>query len=112
MNATFRLAEALGTPRALTDAAGTDVAVEDAQAAFGGAARVALGCTRACELVQVVQCFARGEDSGVGAPVDCPCVGVVDSRYDNSCARDCPRVRVLAPDQTPCHRATDVATAR
>ena len=33
MNATFRLAEALGTPRALTDAAGTDVAVEDAQAA-------------------------------------------------------------------------------
>lgn len=112
INATFNLAEALGTPRALTDAAGTDFAFEDAQAAFGGAARVALGCTRACELVQVVQCFAREKDGGVGAPMDCPCVGVRDSRYDNSCARDCPRVKILAPDQTPCHRATDTAIAR
>ena len=53
--------------------------------------------------------FRAGEDSGVGAPVDCPCVGVRDSRYDNSCARDCPRGassppikrRVIAPPTSP-----------
>jgi len=100
--ATFALAEALGTPRALTDAAGSEVALTDLQDAFGGSARVAFGCTRDCELVQVVQCFARAADGGVGSAMDCPCVGVLDSRYDNSCAGSCERVRVLSPEQSKC----------
>ena len=110
MNATFRLAEALGTPRALTDAAGTDAAVEDAQAAIRGAARVALGCTRACELVQVVQCFVRGKTAASARPwtVRAWACETVDT------TTRAPRLsaRASSPDQTPCHRATDVATAR
>ena len=101
-NVTFALAETLGTPDALVRAAGSDLSLAEAQAAFGGETRVALGCTRKCVLVQAVQCFARAVDGGVGEPIDCPCVGVRDSRYDNSCAAQCERVRVLSPEQTGC----------
>ena len=102
-NVTFALARALGTPAALLSAVGGEISLEDAQAAFGGASRVALGCASSCVLVQAVQCFERTTSGGVGEPVDCPCVGVRDSRYDNSCAHDCKVLRVLSPEQTRCH---------
>jgi|SaaInlV_125m_DNA_1040241.scaffolds.fasta_scaffold08599_3 ribonuclease T2 len=113
-NVTFALAEALGTPEVLLEATGSELSLADAQQAFGGASKVALGCTKSCVLLQVVQCFKRTPDGGVGEAEDCPCVGVRDSRYDNSCAERCERVRVLSPEQTGCHAdiASRVASAR
>lgn len=105
-NATFALAERLGTPDALARASGSDVDLRELQDAFGGPSKVALGCSRSCELVQVVQCFKRTADGGVGDAEDCPCVGVRDSRYDNSCEHSCARVSILSPSQTRCHRPT------
>jgi len=105
-NATFALAERLGTPDALDRATGSDVDLRELQDAFGGPSKVALGCSRSCELVQVVQCFKRTADGGVGDAEDCPCVGVRDSRYDNSCEHSCARVSILSPSQTRCHRPT------
>jgi len=107
--ATFDLAKSEGTPDALADAAGGAVALPDLQAMFGGPKRVALGCTAACELVQVVTCYAQGSGAE-GDPVgpreraDCPCFGVRDSHYDNSCAEAhaCAEVKVLSPEQTGC----------
>ena len=91
------------------DAAGGAVALRDLQAMFGGPKRVALGCTAACELVQVVTCYAQGSGAE-GDPVgpreraDCPCFGVRDSHYDNSCAEAhaCAEVKVLSPEQAGC----------
>jgi ribonuclease T2 len=105
-NATFALAERLGTPDALARASGSDVNLRELQDAFGGPSKVALGCSRSCELVQVVQCFKRTADGGIGDAEDCPCVGVRDSRYDNSCEHSCARVSILSPSQTRCHRPT------
>ena len=111
--ATFDLAKSEGTPDALADAAGGAVALRDLQALFGGPKRVALGCTAACELVQVVTCYAQGSGAE-GDPVgpreraDCPCFGVRDSHYDNSCAEAhaCAEVKVLSPEQAGCGGGT------
>lgn len=79
------------------------------QAIFGGPKRVALGCTPTCELVQVLTCYSQGkgtadDPAGPSAPADCPCTGVRDSHYDNSCAEvhACDAVKVLSPKQTGC----------
>ncbi len=106
---TFDLARREGTPDALVDAAGSAVSLSDVQAMFGGARFVALGCTSACELVQVVTCYKQGSGS-LGDPVgpreraECPCTGVRDSHYDNSCAEKhkCAEVKILTPEQAGC----------
>ena len=109
-DATFALAESLGTPEALRVATGSDVSLVDLQDMFGGPTKVALGCTHKCELVQAVQCFERAANGTVGIAMDCPCVGVRDSRYDNSCAHSCERVRILSPGQTKCAERDVTAT--
>jgi len=109
-DATFALAESLGTPEALRVATGSDVSLVDLQDMFGGPTKVALGCTHKCELVQAVQCFERAANGTVGIAMDCPCVGVRDSRYDNSCAHSCKRVRILSPGQTKCAARDVTAT--
>eukprot|EP00227_Mantoniella_beaufortii_P009800 CAMPEP_0197576442 /NCGR_PEP_ID=MMETSP1326-20131121/1466_1 /TAXON_ID=1155430 /ORGANISM="Genus nov. species nov., Strain RCC2288" /LENGTH=420 /DNA_ID=CAMNT_0043139373 /DNA_START=69 /DNA_END=1332 /DNA_ORIENTATION=+ len=105
----FALAKKEGTPKPLLDAMGTAVPLADLQAMFGGAKRVALGCTPKCELVQVLTCYAQGkgtagDPAGPGARADCPCTGVRDSHYDNSCAElhACAAVKVLSPEQSGC----------
>jgi ribonuclease T2 len=106
---TFDLARREGTPDALVDAAGGAVSLSDLQAMFGGKRFVALGCTSACELVQVVTCYKQGSGS-LGDPVgpreraECPCTGVRDSHYDNSCAEKhkCAEVKILSPEQAGC----------
>ena len=105
----FDLARREGTPDALTNAAGGSIPLRELQDAFGGPKRVALGCTPRCELTQVVTCYAQGagtEDDPAGprARADCPCAGVRDSHYDNSCAERhaCAEVTVLSPEQTGC----------
>ena len=106
--ATFDLAKSEGTPDALADAAGGAVALRDLQALFGGPKRVALERTFACELVRVVTCYAQGSGAegrpGGPATTDCPCFGVRDSHYDNSCAEAhaCAEVKVLSPEQAGC----------
>ena len=114
--AMFDLARKEGTPKALLDAAGSSpLPLADLQAIFGGPKRVALGCTPRCELVQVLTCYAvegtkegdnkeNGGAAGPSARADCPCVGVRDSHYDNSCAEAhaCTSVKVLSPEQTGC----------
>ena len=57
----FALAKAEGTPNALVDAMGGSLPLKELQDLFGGAKRVALGCTPRCELVQVLTCYAQGE---------------------------------------------------
>ena len=106
---TFDLARREGTPDALVDAAGGAVSLSDLQAMFGGARFVALGCTSACELVQVVTCYkqgsgAEGDPVGPRERAECPCTGVRDSHYDNSCAEKhkCAEVKILAPEQAGC----------
>ena len=105
----FDLARREGTPDALKNAAGGSIPLRELQDAFGGPKRVALGCTPGCELTQVVTCYAQGagtEDDPPGprARADCPCAGVRDSHYDNSCAERhaCAEVIVLSPEQTGC----------
>ena len=104
--AMFALAAKEGTPDALVAAAGGDATpLRALQDLFGGPKRVALGCTPSCELVQVVTCYDRGgEGGGPGAAAECPCVGVRDSHYDNSCAEAhaCAAVKVLSPEETGC----------
>ena len=106
---TFDLARREGTPDALADAAGGAVSLSDVQAMFGGARFVALGCTSACELVQVVTCYkqgsgAEGDPVGPRERAECPCTGVRDSHYDNSCAEKhaCAEVKILSPEQAGC----------
>ena len=108
-HATFDLARREGTPDVLADAAGGAVALRALQAMFGGPRRVALGCTSACELVQVVTCYtqgsgAEGDPVGPRERADCPCTGVRDSHYDNSCAEAhaCAEVKILSPEQAGC----------
>ena len=107
--ATFDLARREGTPDALVAAAGSQLALADLQAMFGGPRKVALGCTSKCELVQVVTCYTQGKGTaddpvGPNARTDCPCTGVRDSHYDNSCAEKhaCSLVTILSPGQTGC----------
>jgi ribonuclease T2 len=107
--AMFNLAQKEGIPQALLDAAGSSIPLADLQAIFGGAKRVALGCTSKCELVQVLTCYSQGkrtadDPAGPTARADCPCTGVRDSHYDNSCAEAhaCVAVKVLSPQQTGC----------
>ena len=110
--AMFDLAKKEGTPQALLDAAGSSIPLADLQAIFGGTKRVALGCTSTCELVQVLTCYSQGAGAtgegvnavGPSARADCPCTGVRDSHYDNSCAEAhaCSTVKVLSPEQTGC----------
>ena len=108
-DAMFALAKAEGTPNALVDAMGGSLPLKELQDLFGGAKRVALGCTPRCELVQVLTCYAQGEGTeaspaGPGERADCPCTGVRDSHYDNSCAEAhaCDEVKILSPEQTGC----------
>ena len=108
-DAMFTLAAAEGTPKTLVDAMGGSVPLKQLQDIFGGAKRVALGCTPRCELVQVLTCYAQGEGTesspaGPGERADCPCTGVRDSHYDNSCAEAhaCAEVKILSPEQTGC----------
>ena len=108
-HATFDLARREGTPDALANAAGGALALDALQAMFGGPRRVALGCTSACELVQVVTCYtqgsgAEGDPVGPRERADCPCTGVRDSHYDNSCAEAhaCAEVKILSPEQAGC----------
>ena len=61
-DAMFALAKAEGTPNALVDAMGGSLPLKELQDLFGGAKRVALGCTPRCELVQVLTCYAQGEE--------------------------------------------------
>lgn len=60
-------------------------------------------------LLQVLTCYSQGKGTaddpvGPGARADCPCTGVRDSHYDNSCAEAhaCAAVKVLSPQQTGC----------
>lgn len=102
----FDLAETAGTPDGLVNAMGGEMPLADLQALFGGPTKVALGCTPSCELVQVLTCYSKGGEGAPGpaATADCPCVGVRDSHYDNSCAQEhtCDTVKILSPDQTGC----------
>ena len=107
--ATFDLARREGTPAGLVAAAGSKLALAELQAMFGGPKKVALGCTSKCELVQVVTCYTQGKGTkddpvGPNAQIDCPCTGVRDSHYDNSCAEKhaCAEVTILSPEQTGC----------
>jgi ribonuclease T2 len=104
-DAMFELAKKEGTPEMLRNATGSSVSLKSLQDMFGGAGKVALGCTPKCELAQVVTCYSRGgEHGGPGERVDCPCFGVRDSHYDNSCAElhACEDVKVLSAAQTGC----------
>jgi len=105
-NAMFDLANKEGTPAGLVDAMGGVMPLADLQALFGGPTKVALGCTPSCELVQVLTCYSQGSEGAAGpaAAAECPCVGVRDSHYDNSCAQEhmCDAVKILSPDQTGC----------
>jgi len=103
--AMFDLATKEGTPDALREAAGGELALSELQSIFGGPKAVALGCTSSCQLVQVLTCYAQGDTSaGPAIATECPCTGVRDSHYDNSCAEEhaCDTVKILSPDQTGC----------
>ena len=115
--ATFDLARNEGTPKGLVDATGSALPLGDLQALFGGSKRVALGCTSKCELVQVVTCYVQGSGTaentvGPRERADCPCTGVRDSHYDNSCAEAhaCSEVKILSPEQAGCggHPSPDI----
>ena len=91
--------------RLLVDAMGGSLPLKELQDLFGGAKRVALGCTPRCELVQVLTCYAQGEGTeaspaGPGERADCPCTGVRDSHYDNSCAEAHACTEVKIPERT------------
>jgi ribonuclease T2 len=80
--ASLRLNEAWPTPALLRDAqaSGKPVALEDLQAAFGGAKRSALQCTKEGQLSMVMICV----DKAMQKRVDCP-AQTLESTYDNSC---------------------------
>ena len=59
-DAMFELAKKEGTPEMLRNATGSSVSLKSLQDMFGGAGKVALGCTPKCELAQVVTCYSRG----------------------------------------------------
>jgi ribonuclease T2 len=102
----FQLAKDLGTPEKLARSAGTKISLDALKNAFSemAPAIAAFGCDSRCNFIQVVQCFRRPSSSSlallasdrnssssdfIGHPMDCPCVGVRDSRYDNSCESHC-----------------------
>ena len=94
----FQLAKNLGTPDKLPRSAGKKVPLDALKHAFSELTPViaAFGCDSRCNFVQIVQCFKRpssshadSSSSFIGQPMDCPCVGVRDSRYDNSCESQC-----------------------
>ena len=91
----FALAKELGTPKALAKSAGSKISIEELKKAFiidsSSFSVAAFGCDSKCNFVQVVQCFERSSnvEDFVGSQMDCPCVGVMDSRYDNSCESRC-----------------------
>jgi len=102
----FQLAKDLGTPEKLSQSAGTKISLDALKNAFSEMtpAIAAFGCDSRCNFIQVVQCFRRPSSSSlallasdrnssssdfIGHPMDCPCVGVRDSRYDNSCESHC-----------------------
>ena len=105
----FHLAKDLGTPEKLSRSAGKKVSLDALKSAFSEISPnlAAFGCDSRCNFVQVVQCFRRPSSSSglvsrssnsnssssdsdfIGHPMDCPCVGVRDSRYDNSCESHC-----------------------
>lgn len=105
----FHLAKDLGTPEELSRSAGKKVSLDALKSAFSEISPnlAAFGCDSRCNFVQVVQCFRRPSSSSalvsrsstrnssssdsdfIGHPMDCPCVGVRDSRYDNSCESHC-----------------------
>jgi ribonuclease T2 len=104
--ATMKALPGEGTPDALRDAIGQDLARSDLSRAFGVPLEaVLLGCDAQCGLTQISFCFAHDAHGLPTTPTACP-ANTTDSRYDNGCVtRSCTRITIGAADQ--CGRRKD-----